>query len=178
MRRFFTLLAALIILPSATWAADAILCPYDSNFFTLQSPFLAMVGIVLLVLEFLLPTKGFLGILGVLSFIMGTSNLVNSPCPAWQLSWPVVLLLNVVVIGTFITFAYLTFRGYTSNKANEIDPLIGHQGLVIEWNENAQRVDIGGTIWQAQSPFPLVIGQKIVVTGQQNLTLFVKPPGV
>jgi membrane-bound ClpP family serine protease len=154
-------------------------CRFGPALFDVQSPFIAILGLVLLVLEFFLPTKGILGTLGALFFMFGSSSLINNPCPTWQLSWPMVVLLNILVLGTFAGIGYITIRGYRRHTNNDMNPLVGAHGHVIEWNDNSKRVEVGGAVWQATSHHhtDFTAGQKITVTHQDNLTLRIKPQG-
>ena len=80
--RLLPVLAVLVLSPLAASAAD--MCALGNVIFDIKSPFLGVFGLALLVLEFFLPTKGFLGVLGVLFFILGSSSLIDNPCPDWQ----------------------------------------------------------------------------------------------
>lgn len=180
MKRWIIPLIVLCLLPSlAAWAQTDQYCSFDRNAFDIRSPFLSLFGLGLIVLEFLLPTKGFLGVLGAVFFVMGSSSLINNPCPDWRLSMTTVVLMNVLVLGTSALIGFLTIRGYTRHHNSELNPVLGQTGHVIEWNDNSKRVEVGGSIWLALGDGYTTLrpGQKIIVAAQDNLTLTVKPSG-
>jgi membrane-bound ClpP family serine protease len=180
MKRWIIPLIVLCLLPSlAAWAQGEEYCSFGRNAFDIRSPFLGLFGLGLIVLEFLLPTKGFLGLLGAIFFVMGSSSLINNPCPDWRLSATTVVVMNVLVLGTAALIGFLTIRGYTRHSNSELNPVLNQTGHVIEWTDNSKRVEVGGSVWLAQAGgyATLQPGQKIIVTGQDNLTLTVKPSG-
>ena len=180
MKRWIIPLIVLYLLPSFTaLAQDADYCSFSRTAFDMRSPWLGFFGLTLLVLEFLLPTKGFLGVLGAIFFVMGSSSLINNPCPGWKMSAQAVIWMNIIVLGAFAVIGFLTVRGYTRNRRNDMNPVIDQIGRVIEWTSNSKRVEVGGTVWQAHTDANIALstGQKIIVTGQDNLVLLVKPVG-
>lgn len=141
-------------------------------------PYLSLIGVILLVGEFFLPTKGILGILGVMCFVVGTIHLTHLPDPELRLSKSSFYLLNVLVIGTAAAILYFVHKGYTSKKADAFS-LEGQYAIVADWNQHNQRVEIGGAFWQAitQDGQKLKHGQTVRVIKQDNLTLIVEPVG-
>lgn len=142
-------------------------------------PYLAFVGVALLVAEFLLPTKGFLGIIGAFLFVFGTITLTTHPDPDIRISIGACVLLNVIVLGTTATLFYLTYKGYTAHKTKEFDDLTGKIAHVVDWNTNHKRVELDGAIWIAatRNDIALKHGQSVRVISQDNLTLVVEPTG-
>lgn len=178
--RYFTLLSGLLFsaLTVPAFGYESEFCRFGA-LFDVQSPFFALFGLALLVLEFFLPTKGFLGVLGALFFMFGSSSLINNPCPAWQLSLTTVILLNILVLGTFSILGFITIRGYSRHNEKEFNPVLGATGHVIEWSNISKRVEVGGAVWNALSSenIDYKIGQKITVIDQDNLILHIKNQG-
>ncbi len=137
-------------------------------------PLLPMIGIVLLVLEFFLPTKGVLGFIGVTLFICGTFGLSDHPDPDLRLSMPTILALNAIILFIAGIVIAITIRGYRSKNARQFD-LAGRTARVIDWSSDKRRVEIDGQIWRAQCPVELDVGQTVRIMEQNNLTLHVTP---
>lgn len=141
-------------------------------------PYIALIGIGLLIAEFILPTKGTLGILGAICFVVATISLTHTPEPAMRLSPLMCVVLNVIVLGTVAIVLYVTHRGYTRHKTDDFT-LVGQTAHVVDWDAAHQRVEIGGALWSAatQGGHPLKRGQAVRVTAQDNLILTVEPVG-
>lgn len=141
-------------------------------------PYLAFIGLGLLVLEFFIPTKGLIGIVGSAFFILGTIALTSSPNADIRISVEACILLNVLVLGTAGVLLYLTYRNYRVRNEDSFS-LQGKIGKVIDWNESTKRIELDGAIWAAKSISNVTFqsGQSVRVTGQQNLTLLIEPAG-
>lgn len=138
-------------------------------------PTLIAYGLILIVLEFALPTKGMLGIAGIALFVAGTSSLATYPDDTYRLSWPMIILLDALVMGFAALTAFLTYKGYTAKNPDATEILINKEAKVIQWNDKAQTVEVGGSIWKAVTKDFTIPkrGDKVVVVAQENLTLTV-----
>jgi membrane-bound ClpP family serine protease len=145
--------------------------------FLANAHFLALAGLVVILLEFILPTKGALGLTGAVMFLAGTLSLTNSPSDFWHLSWPMFCILNVLVLGGLLVIALILALNYTKTDQRTTAPHIGQSGHVIEWTKDSKRIEVGGAIWQAKSTKDFQPGDKITVTAQHNLVLTVTPFG-
>ena len=141
-------------------------------------PYLAFIGLALLVLEFFLPTKGLLGVTGGFLFVCGTIALTTHPNPDLRISIAACAFLNIVVLGTSAALFYFTYRGYNANTQDSF-ALQGKTAHVVDWTAHNKRVEMDGAIWQAktQSNVSLKHGQAVRVVSQNNLTLVVEPTG-
>jgi len=151
---------------------------FMDSFFTMQNgSYLAALGLGLMVLEFILPTKGLLGLAGVAFFTVGTFSLAENPNPHFRLTWMEIILLNILVVGTFLAIIYATVKAYRQEHPEITEDLLNHEAVVIEWNDERKRVEVGGAIWNAKSDThnDFVKGDKVIVKSQNNLFLIVTP---
>lgn len=139
-------------------------------------PYLAFVGLGLLIAEFFLPTKGLLGITGAFLFVLGTVSLTTSPNPDIRITVAACVLLNVVVLGTVGVLFYFAYRGYNTPHIDSF-AMQGKTAHVVDWNTHNKRVELEGAIWAAESATPVSLkqGQTVRVIGQNNLTLLIEP---
>jgi len=137
-------------------------------------PLLPLLGLGLLVLEFILPTKGALGIAGLACFVYGTFNLADHPNPSLRLGMPAIIVLNAVMLSIVGLIAAVAVRGYLSDGASDFE-LKGRKGVIIDWIGDNRRVEIDGQIWMAESAAVLTPGQKVRVVSQKRLILYVTP---
>ena len=173
MMKYITLM--MLVFPSLAFAADP--AGYEVFFHTGYNPSLITFGIILIALEIALPTKGLLGLAGVALFVAGTSTLATHPDPDWRLSWPMILLLDALVIGISAVIVYLTYKGYTARHDDITDDLLNKEVTVLSWNGDHNTVEIGGAIWKAVSDHHFIAGDKAIVTKHDNLTLHIIPKG-
>lgn len=140
-----------------------------------NSPWLAVAGLGLIILEFMLPTKGVLGLIGVALFVTGTFALAENTNPNLRLSWQSVIIMNILVVGTFLTTLFITWRGYIRENKAITEAVIGQQATVLDWDEKEGRVQLGSAIWKANTTDDktLIAGDTVYVTGQDNLTLHI-----
>lgn len=141
------------------------------------NPFYIFIGLALIVAEFILPTKGLLGLLGIAIFVLGTFSMAGHIDPMLNLSWTQITLINIIVISGVIGLAYLTYKGYTARNPRITESLAGKEATVIEWNGSSGRVEIGGSIWLAEAETPLLLAKddKVIINAHENLTLFITP---
>jgi membrane-bound ClpP family serine protease len=173
-RLFLTLLC--LGLPSVALASDV---PLSIILATTNAPQLIALGLILVLLEFALPTKGTLGLIGAFLFVVGTSSLPNNPVESLRISWTMVVLMNILVLGTLAAIAYITLHGYSRNDIKTTQPYIGQTGRIIEWNDTSKRVDFDGAVWLAatRTHEHYKPGDAVIIVAQDNLTLYVSRQG-
>lgn len=140
---------------------------------------LIVFGLVLLVLEVLVTSFGLLAVGGILSLVLGSMMLVETPLPEMQLGLrfivPVSLAMAAIVL-------FLVRLGIQSQRAPSVT---GESGMVGKLGEaltsiapgGRGRVRAHGEIWIATSPEPVAEGDTVRVTAVEGLTLTVSPAG-
>jgi membrane-bound serine protease (ClpP class) len=135
---------------------------------------LIILAIILFILEIKITSFGVLTIGGIISMLIGSIMLFESPLPFFKLSLKVIL---PAVILTALFFA-LTIRLVV--KAQMRKPVTGSEGLIgLEGRAktdiyNEGLVFVHGEIWKAYSDEPVKAGEKVVVEKMENLKLKVK----
>ena len=135
-------------------------------------------GLVLVFLEFLLP--------GLVVIFFGAGAIITSvACMIFDLELNAQIL--VFTISSVLTLVLLRkalktmFMGSSTGSAGDESvsnaEFVGCEATVVEAfgvNKNG-RVELNGTEWKAVCDQSLAVGETVVVTGQRNLTLEVKP---
>jgi membrane-bound ClpP family serine protease len=171
------LIFLLLVIPSVA-SADAGVS-MDAIISFENTPLIAFIGFALIAMEFILPTKGVLGLVGIVLFVIGTFSLADATNPNFRLSYTEIILLNLLVVGTCLFIGYRTIRGYTL-KNSAVTSWIDQEATVIDWNENTKRVELNGAVWNAVANDLAIVfsaGQKVIVISQDNLILTVKAKG-
>jgi len=147
-----------------------------TDFATLNQsfPLLPLLGLTLLILELALPTKGALGMVGLVLFVYGTFGLADHPNPSLRLSMPSIFLINALMLAVVGIIVAITVRGYLSRGAEEFE-LVGRTAKVVDWIGDNRRIEIDGQLWKAESAAILTPGQTVRITSQKRLVLTVTP---
>jgi membrane-bound serine protease (ClpP class) len=173
---FFELSNPGVILPGVIGGISLILA-----FFAFQTlpvnyagVLLILLALVLFIAEIKIVSGGMLTVGGVISMILGSLLLFESPEPYLRVSWSVVLI-TVLSVSAFALFAVSK-----SVKAHRAKPTTGKEGLVGEEGRaetdifTEGKVFVRGEYWDAFSDEEIGRGERIVVTEVGEMTLKVK----
>ncbi len=136
---------------------------------------LFLFGILLLVLEVKVASYGALTIGGIVSMILGSIMLFESPEPYLRASWSVIL----PAVGT--TAALILFALGVAIKARLSKPATGKEGMIGEIGTVYSKLDdrefkvfVHGEYWNAESDQILEVGEKVEVIQVKGLKLKVR----
>jgi membrane-bound serine protease (ClpP class) len=137
---------------------------------------LIVFGIVLLILEVKVTSYGLLGAGGVISLLLGSIMLVDSPLPEMQVG------LRLIIPITLATSAILLFLVRLGVQAQRTRPVTGEAGM-IDLRARALsdipagktgRVQTRGEIWTATSSEPIRAGETVRILKVDGLLLTVE----
>jgi len=147
-------------------------------FFALQSLpinyaglLLMIFALILFILEVKIVSYGALTIGGIISMVLGSLLLFESPLPYMRVSLVVIL---TVVAGTALFFIFalgFAIRAHKRKVTTGDKGLVGEEGVARTSLNPAGDVFIHGEIWKAESDRPVKKGEKVIVTGVEHLTL-------
>ncbi len=147
-------------------------------FFALQSLpinyaglLLMIFALILFILEVKIVSYGALTIGGIISMVLGSLLLFESPLPYMRVSLVVIL---TVVAGTALFFIFalgFAIRAHKRKVTTGDKGLVGEEGVARTSLNPAGDVFIHGEIWKAESDQPIKKGEKVIVTGVEHLTL-------
>ena len=132
---------------------------------------------VLFLLEIKIPSYGLLSIGGVVSLVLGSIMLIDSPLPFLQISWKVILGASITFTLFFLLAIGFAIRTFRKKPTTGKEGLVGEEGVAMENFKPDGSVEVHGEIWRAQSDSPIRKNQKVLVEAvdQQHLRLKVKP---
>jgi membrane-bound serine protease (ClpP class) len=138
---------------------------------------LIVFGLALLALEIKVTSYGLLGAGGVISLLLGSMILVDSPAPELRVSLslivPVVLAMSLILV-FLVRLAVQSQRrksvtgaaGMIGQTASALTPIpAGGEG----------RVSAGGEIWTARAPVGVAAGERVEIVAMDGLVLTVRP---
>ncbi len=165
-----------LIFPGVVGGISLILAFY--SFQTLPVNYAGVMLIILAIIMFIAEIKitsyGLLAVGGVISLLLGSVLLINSPLPYMRIS----VWLIMPAVATITAFFIVLMR--VAIKAHRSKPTMGAQGLVGRVGEARTGLDpegdvfIQGAHWSAYSDEPVKAGEKVVVIAVEGLKLKVK----
>jgi membrane-bound serine protease (ClpP class) len=135
---------------------------------------LIIFAIILFLLEIKVTSYGMLSIGGVISLILGSIMLVNSPIPALRVS------LGVILPAAFVTAAFFMFAVGMALRARLKRPTTGQEGIIGEIGTVEKvlkprgQVLVHGELWTAEADEEIEKGARVEVISVSHLVAKVK----
>ncbi len=177
---FFELSNPGVILPGVIGGISLILA-----FFAFQTlpvnyagVLLILLALVLFIAEIKVVSHGMLTVGGIISMILGSLLLFESPEPYMRVSWSVILV-TVLCVAVFASVAVSkAVKAHRQKPASGKEGLVGEEGRADSDISPEGKVFVRGEYWEASSDQDITMGDKIVVTGVEGMRLKVKKAGV
>jgi membrane-bound serine protease (ClpP class) len=135
---------------------------------------LIAVAIVLFLLETQIASAGLLTAGGVISMLIGSIMLIDSPLPFMRVSLEVIIPA-VIFTAAFFTFAVgLGLRAQRTKVSTGTEGLTGESGTAKSDVHESGSVFVHGEFWNAYSDEPIAAGTRIEVVAVDGMTLKVR----
>jgi membrane-bound serine protease (ClpP class) len=137
---------------------------------------LILFGIVLLILEVKVTSFGLLAVGGIISLLLGSMMLVDSPLPELQIGWRLIVPITLSLSGIVLFLVQLAV------KAQRAPAVTGDSGMLEEVGRALTSIEPGGVgrvqthgeIWTATAAEPIHAGELVRVVGVRGLMLTVR----
>jgi membrane-bound serine protease (ClpP class) len=141
---------------------------------------LIVFGILLLILEVKVTSYGLLGAGGVISLLLGSIMLVDTPVPEMQVGLRLIVPMTVAISGILIFLVRLGVQAQRTMPVTGKAGMIGQVGRALTSipRGGVGRVQTRGEIWTATSSEPINAGDAVRVVRVEGLVLSVRPEGV
>jgi len=132
---------------------------------------------ILFLLEIKITSYGLLSIGGVISLVLGSIMLVDSPLPFLQISWKLILAATITITLFFLFAIGYAVKVFRKKPTTGKEGLIGEEGISLEDLKPDGQIEIHGEIWQATSAEKIKKGKRVIVENvdSKHLKLSVKP---
>jgi membrane-bound serine protease (ClpP class) len=135
---------------------------------------LIIFGVILLIAEVFVASFGILGISGIVSFVLGSFILFDSPGEALAVDRSIVLTVAATLAAVILLLGYLVVKSQRRKPALGKLGLVGETGEVIARIAPVGKIRVHGEIWTAKSDETIEVGEKAVIHGAENLHVFVR----
>jgi membrane-bound serine protease (ClpP class) len=136
---------------------------------------LILLGVVLILAEFFVPSFGALGIGGVAAFVFGSLILIDTDAPGFDIATP--LITSIAASGAAALFgtAWLAMRSRERHVVSGIEEMPGLEAEALEDFSETGYVWVHGERWRARTRTPVKRGQRLKVLTANGLELEVEP---
>jgi membrane-bound serine protease (ClpP class) len=135
---------------------------------------LILLGVVLFLAEIKVVSHGILSIGGVISMVLGSFMLIESPAPYLKISLVVIITTVAVTALFFLVIIGLGIRVHGKKRASGPEAMIGETGEATSDIDPEGRVFLHSEIWKAKSEERIEKGAAVEVTAIDGLTLIVR----
>lgn len=135
---------------------------------------LILFGIILFIAELKVVSHGILTIGGIISLIMGSLMLFDSPDPALRVSWQVMIPVLAIICLFFISIIALVLKAQMRRRHTGKEGMVGEIGKAVTDIHETGKVFIKGEYWNASSEKPVEKGKDIKVIRVEGLKLKVE----
>ena len=135
---------------------------------------LILLAVILFIAEIKVVSHGVLTIGGVVSLVLGSIMLFESPDPALRVSWNVLVPAVTIVSLFFIGVISIAVRAQMRKVVTGGEGMIGADGVAVSDVHESGKVLIRGEYWNAFSKAPIEKGRKVAVVGIKELNVEVE----
>lgn len=136
---------------------------------------LIMFGIVLFILEVMVTSYGLLSLGGMVSLIIGSLMLFESPLPALRLSLSIVLPASIITTIFFVITFRLAYRAYKRKPVTGAEGLKGLEGIAkTDITADGGMIVVHGEFWSAYSDDIISKDSRVIVDEVRGLRVKVK----
>jgi membrane-bound serine protease (ClpP class) len=134
---------------------------------------LILFAIIMFLLEVKIVSHGLLAIGGVISMLLGSLLLIDSPAPYLQISLVVIIATVASVAAFFLFVIAFAVRAHKRKVSTGREGIVGAVGIV----RDGGMVFVEGELWRADSDQPLTPGDRVKVVSVENMKIKVEKTG-
>lgn len=135
---------------------------------------LIVIAIGFFIAEVKVASYGLLAVAGIISFVLGSLMLIDSPFPSMRVGLQVVLPAALFMAAVVIFLLTRVLRVHRTAPITGVEGLIGEEGEVAKALEPAGKVFVHGEYWDAESSTPVAQGSIVRVVRVEGKKLIVE----
>jgi len=164
---YFELQSPGLIFPGIAGVISLILAFFGMQTLPINYAGLALIifGIFLFIIELYVPSYGLLTTGGVISFVLGSMMLIDTPYPFLRISLGVIIPVALAIAAIFFFVVGAVIRAHRAPVKTGYEGLIGEHGTADTDILEHGKISVHGEIWDAESDEQIKKGDEIEVTG-------------
>ena len=135
---------------------------------------LIIFAIILFIAEIKVVSHGMLSVAGIISIVLGSLMLFESPIPDLRVSFSVMIPTIIVISLFFIAVVSLAVKAQMGRPRTGVDGMVGERGRAITDIHGEGKAFVKGEYWNAWSNEPIEAGDDVEVVGMKGLKIEVK----
>ncbi len=167
------------IFPGVIGVISAVIAGYSLQMLPVNIAGLALIilATVMFILEIKVQSYGLLTIGGIVSFLIGSIMLIDSPFEFLDISLSIIITGTILTTLFFLLLIGLGIKAQTKRRASGVDALVGIEGIALTdiSPQSPGKVKVNGEIWKAVSDFFIKENETIIVKKVEGLKLIVEP---
>ena len=165
------------ILPGVVGAISLLLALYALQVLPVNYAGVALIalGVILMAVEFAMPSFGALGIGGLVALVAGSLILFDVDVPGYGVPGRLIIGIATASGLAFMGLVWLAMRARGRPVTAGVANLTGQLAIALGDFEGRGRVQIRGEVWQAESTAPVHRGEQVRVLAMDGLLLRVAP---
>ena len=165
------------ILPGVVGAIALLLALYAFQILPVNYAGLALIvlGVVLIIAEFMVPSFGALGFGGIAAFVFGSVILIDTDIPGYGVSIPLLVAIATTAAFALLGLIWFALRSRKLPVVSGVEELMKAVATALEDFDREGAVWVHGERWRARSAAPVRKGQQLRVIAVENLVLRVEP---
>jgi membrane-bound serine protease (ClpP class) len=136
---------------------------------------LIVLGVILMISEFLVPSFGALGIGGIAAFVFGSVILIDSDVPGFGVPIPLIATISAAAALLLLGIIWFAMKSRVRPVVSGIEEMAHTTATALEDFEGQGAVWAHGERWSARSTSPVRKGQTLKISRVDGLTLRVEP---
>jgi membrane-bound serine protease (ClpP class) len=165
------------VIPGTVGVVFILLAVFSLNLLPIRFAALVLIAgaFVLFALEAKFASHGVLTIGGISLLVIGGLLLVDAPIPEMRVRWVTALAVSIPLGGITAFLMSIAVRARRNKIVTGEQGLVGETGVAHTPLSPAGKVFIHGELWDAVAPVDIPVGERVVVSQVDGLTLHVEP---
>ncbi len=166
-----------VILPGVIGGISLILAFFAMQTLPVNYAGIALIlfSIILFIAEIKIVSHGILTVGGIVSLVIGSLMLFQTPDPSFRISWSVLIPAVTVTSLFFIAIIVIAVRSQLLKSQGGKEGMVGEEGEAVTDVSAEGQVLIHGEYWSAVSDLPVAKGARVRVVGVEQLKVRVEP---
>jgi len=135
---------------------------------------LILLSLAFFIAEIKVQSFGLLTAGGVVALVLGGLMLIDSPEPAMQVSWKLILAVAATAALVAVFLLFVAVRAFSNRVRTGAEGMVTERGVVRESLDPRGKVWVHGELWSAEADEPIPVGDEVEVVQVNGMRLKVR----